>query len=106
MFIYGLGPFYDLSSGPICKRRFAPITTSWQDCQKTAKVLGYAVDTFALIEPSSSFGTSKPPGCFQSDKDGLFYFNKDVVDTTTIGTDKILCEFKGSDHLPTVVPDI
>ena len=103
---YGLGPFYDLNSGPICKPGFVPITTSWQDCQIAAKVLGYAGESLALIEPGSSFGTSKPPGCFQSDEDGLFYFNKDVVDVTAIGTDKILCIIKGSDHLPTVVPDI
>ena len=54
----------------------------------------------AQIEPGSSFGTSKPPGCFQSDEDGLFYFNTDVADTTAIGTDKILCVIKGSDLLP------
>ena len=97
---YGLGPFYDLNSGPICKPRFVPITTSWQDCQNAAKRLGYARDSLAQIEPGSSFGTSKPPGCFQSDEDGLFYFNTDVADTTAIGTDKILCVIKGSDLLP------
>ena len=103
---YGLGPFYDLNSGPICNPGFVPITTSWQDCQKAAEHLGHAVDSLALIEPGSSFGTSKPPGCFQSDEDSLFYFNKDVVDTNALGTDKILCVIKGSDHLPTVVPNI
>ena len=95
-----------MNSGPICNSGFVPITTSWQDCQKAAEHLGHAVDSLALIEPGSSFGTSKPPGCFQSDEDGLFYFNKDVVDTTAIGTDKILCVIKGSDHLPTVAPYI
>ena len=89
-----------MNSGPICKPRFVPITTSWQDCQKAAKELGYAGDSLAQIEPGSSFGTSKPPGCFQSDEDGLFYFNTDVADTTAIGTDKILCVIKGSDLLP------
>ena len=89
-----------MNSGPICKPRFVPITTSWQDCQNAAKRLGYARDSLAQIEPGSSFGTSKPPGCFQSDEDDLFYFNTDVADTTAIGTDKILCVIKGSDLLP------
>ena len=96
-----------MNSGPTCNPGFVPITTSWQDCKKAATDLGYAGDDLALLEPGSSFGTSKPPGCFQSGEDGLFYFNKDVVHTTdNTGTDKILCVIKGSDHLPIVVPDI
>ena len=101
---YGL--VYDLNSGPICNPGFVPITTSWQDCEKAATDLGYAGDGLAQIEPGGSFGTAKPPGCSQSDEDGLFYFNEDVVDTTAIGTDNILCVIKGSDHLPTVAPYI
>ena len=95
-----------MNSGPTCNPGFVPITTSWQDCRKAATDLGYAGNDLAVLEPGSSFGTSKPPGCFQSDENDLFYFNKDVVHTTAIGRDKILCVIKGSDHLPTVVPDI
>ena len=69
---------------------YTPITTNWKDCKTAAEELGYTGDSVAHVDFDYDWGSSRPQGCFQSDGNGKFHFNKGAGGNS-IGNDKILC---------------
>lgn len=85
------GAKYDLNPGPKCKTGYTPITSSWKDCKAAAKSLGFQGDSVAYVDYEYSWGTDRPVGCFQSDGNERFHFNKGSGGNAQ-GSDKILCK--------------
>ena len=90
IFVFPREAKYHLTSGHQCLANYDPITTNWEDCKTAAEELGYTGDSVALVDFDYDWGSSRPQGCFQSDGNGRFHFNKGVGGNS-IGNDKILC---------------
>lgn len=88
---------YSLRPGAKCAEGYEPLTSKWQDCRNAAKSLGFSGDSVRYVDYSYPWGRDRPQGCFQSDGNNRFHFNKGAGGSYT-GTDKILCikkqEFK------------
>ena len=74
----------------MCKEGFTPITSNWQDCKTAAVALGFNGDSVGSVDYVHEWGTSRPRGCFQSDGNGRFHFNRGDGGNS-VGNDKILC---------------
>ena len=71
-------------------KNYTPITSSWKDCKTAAEELGFTGDSVAHVDYEYEWGSSRPQGCFQSDGNDRFHFNKGAGGNS-IGDDKILC---------------
>ena len=81
-----------MNSGHSCKEGFFPITSSWQACEEAAKAIGFTTHNNIIsdVQHDGGWGTSRPQGCFQSDRDDKIHFNRGAGGNS-IGSDKILC---------------
>ena len=59
-------------------------------CKIAAEKLGFTGDRVAHVDYKYEWGSSRPQGCFQSDGNDRFHFNKGAGGNS-IGDDKILC---------------
>jgi len=80
----------ELKPGATCSNGFKPMTSSWQDCRDAAISLGYTGDSVAHVDYNYNWGASRPQGCFQSNGNNRFHFNRGAGGSFQ-GTDKILC---------------
>jgi len=80
---------YSLNPGAWCNEGYSPLTTSPRDCKKAAKSLGYWGDLVAHVGYRYK-SSRRPQGCFRSDSDGRFHFNRGAGGNY-IGNDMILC---------------
>ena len=82
---------YKLVSGASCPSSYIPLTTSWEKCRDAAVLLGFTGDSVAHVDFKYNFGKSRPQGCFRSDGNGRFHFNR-AAGGSFMGNDQILCE--------------
>jgi len=80
---------YKLFPGAWCGEGYSPLTTRPPDCKKAAKSLGYWGDLVAHVK-SGYRSSRRPQGCFRSDLDGRFHFNRGSGGHY-IGNDMVLC---------------
>merc|ERR1719384_2955380 len=93
---------YSLRPGAKCAEGYEPLTSKWQDCRNAAKSLGFSGDSVRYVDYSYPWGRDRPQGCFQSDGNSRFHFNKGAGGSHKSSgrylSDKILCikkqEFK------------
>ena len=80
---------YDLNDGATCKDGFIPLVSSCQDCKKAAQSLGEKEGNDVCYD-HSGWNNFRPEGCFKSDGNGRFHFNRRSGGKFK-GNDKILC---------------
>merc|ERR1719479_450457 len=81
-----------------------PLTSSWQDCEEAARSMGFVGDPVNFVEYDYPWGTKRPQGCFRSDVNNRFHFNRGAGGDFK-GNDRILCIRKGEPTAePTVLP--
>merc|ERR1719510_2203191 len=85
---------YDLRAGATCAEGYKPITSSWQDCEEAARSMGFVGDPVNFVEYDYPWGTKRPQGCFRSDVNNRFHFNRGAGGDFK-GNDRILCIRKG-----------
>merc|ERR1719510_2791979 len=95
---------YDLRAGATCAEGYKPLTSSWQDCEEAARSMGFVGDSVNFVEYDYPWGTERPQGCFRSDGNNRFHFNRGAGGDFK-GNDRILCIRKGKITAePTVLP--
>merc|ERR1719479_442946 len=67
---------YDLRAGATCAEGYKPLTSSWQDCEEAARSMGFVGDAVNFVEYDYPWGTKRPQGCFRSDGNNRFHFNR------------------------------
>ena len=86
-----------LVPGATCPSGYGPLTSSWEACRDAAISLGNTGDSVAHVFYEYPWGTTRPQGCFQSDGNNRFHFNKGAGGNF-IGTDKMLCTRQSMFH--------
>jgi len=89
-----IGVEFKMFAGASCGEGYAPITESWQRCEEVAKAMGYTGDSVNYVEYNYPWGTSRPQGCFRSDGNNRFHFNRGAGGAFQ-GNDKIVCQATG-----------